>query len=94
MGCEVTDDSTVWVDDQGRISVEDVFAAGDFTQCHNQVPIILGDGAVAGIAAHFELRDFPRDPECVEAMGPVRFEEVPRIPDDLLEQAVAFHPYD
>jgi thioredoxin reductase (NADPH) len=94
LGCEINDDGTVAVDDHGRTSVENVYAVGDLTPGHNQVPIAYGDGAKAGISIHFSLRDFPRDPELVESEGPVRDEEVPGIPDALLEQAVAFHTYD
>lgn len=61
---------------------------------HNQLPIAFGEGAKAGISAHFQLRDFPRDPELLEEQGPVGSEEVPGIPDELLEQAVDFHTYD
>jgi thioredoxin reductase (NADPH) len=94
LGCDLNDDGTVAVDDHGQTSVGEVYAVGDLTPGHNQVPIALADGAKAGISIHFGLRDFPRDPDAVEAAGPVRSEEVPGIPDDLLEQAVDFHTYD
>ncbi len=94
LGCELNNDGTVSVDDHGQTSVPDVYAVGDLTPGHNQVPIALGDGAKAGISLHFELRDFPRDPEHVEEAGPVRSDEVPGIPDELLEQAIEFHTYD
>ncbi|MFC7133688.1 MULTISPECIES: NAD(P)/FAD-dependent oxidoreductase [Salinibaculum] len=94
LGCDINDDGTVDVDDHGRTSVENVYAVGDMTPGHNQVPIAYGDGAKAGISIHFSLRDFPRDPGAIEEQGPVRSEEVPGIPDALLEQAVDFHTYD
>lgn len=94
LGCELNDDGTVAVDDHGQTSVENVYAVGDLTPGHNQVPIAYGDGAKAGISIHFALRDFPREPERIEDAGPVRSEEVPGIPDELLEQAVDFHTYD
>ncbi len=94
LGCELNDDGTVAVDDHGQTSVEEVYAVGDLTPGHNQVPIALADGAKAGISVHFSLRDFPRDPDVLEEAGPVRSEEIPGIPDDLLEQAVDFHTYD
>lgn len=81
-------------DEHGRASVDNVYAVGDVTPGHNQIPIALGDGSKAGISVHWNLRDFPRDPELVEEQGPVREEEVPGIPDELLEQAVSFHTYD
>ncbi|MFC7074096.1 NAD(P)/FAD-dependent oxidoreductase [Halovenus rubra] len=94
LGCEINDDGTVAVDDHGQTSVDNIYAVGDVTPGHNQVPIAYGDGAKAGISIHFELRDFPRDPDKVDEAGPVRCEEVPGIPDELLEQAVDFHTYD
>ena len=94
LGCDINDDGSVAVGDHGETSVENVYAVGDATPGHNQVPIALGDGAKAGISIHFALRDFPRDPEKLEEAGPVRDEEVPGIPDELLEQAVEFHTYD
>ena len=94
LGCELNDDGSVDVDDHGATSVENVYAVGDSTPGHNQVPIALGDGAKAGISIHFSLREFPREPEQLAAAGPVRDEEVPGIPDELLEQAAEFHTYD
>jgi thioredoxin reductase (NADPH) len=94
LGCELNDDGSVAVGDHGETSVENVYAVGDSTPGHNQVPIALGEGAKAGISIHFSLREFPRDPEKIEAAGPVRDDEVPGIPDELLEQAVEFHTYD
>ena len=94
LGCDLNDDGTVEVDDHGRTNVDGVYAVGDLTPGHNQVPIALGDGAKAGISIHWALRDFPRDPDLVAEQGPVRSDEVPGMPDELLEQAVEFHTYD
>lgn len=94
LGCDVNDDGTVEVDDHGQTSVENVYAVGDLTPGHNQVPVAYGEGARAGISIHFGLRDFPRDIRDIDEAGPVRNEEVPGIPDELLEQAVDFHTYD
>ncbi|WP_311172122.1 NAD(P)/FAD-dependent oxidoreductase [Halobellus ordinarius] len=93
LGCEINDDGSIVVDDHGRTSVDDVYAVGDCTPGHNQVPVALGQGAKAGIDVHFQLRDFPRDPDLLDEQGPVRSEEVPGLPDELLEQAVDFHTY-
>ena len=94
LGCELNDDGTVAVEDHGETTADGVYAVGDLTPGHNQVPIALADGAKAGISLHFALRDFPRDPDLIAEGGPVRSEVVPGIPDDLLEQAVDFHTYD
>ena len=93
LGCEINDDGTIAVDDHGKTSVEDVYAVGDCTPGHNQLPVALGQGAKAGIDVHFGLREFPRDPDLLDEQGPVRDAEVPGIPDELLEQAVDFHTY-
>jgi thioredoxin reductase (NADPH) len=93
LGCDINDDGTIEVDDHGRTSVDDVYAVGDCTPGHNQIPVALGQGAKAGIDVHFQLRDFPRDPDILAEQGAVRSEEVPGIPDELLEQAVDFHTY-
>jgi len=93
LGCELNDDGTVDVGDHGETSVDGVYAVGDVTPGHNQLPVALADGAKAGISIHFALREFPRTPEALREAGPVRDEEVPGIPDELLEQAVDFHTY-
>jgi thioredoxin reductase (NADPH) len=93
LGCEINDDGTVEVGDHGQTSVDNVYAVGDLVPGHNQLPVAYGQGAKAGIDIHFQLRDFPRDPELLEEQGEVRSEEVPGIPDELLEQAVDFHTY-
>ncbi len=94
LGCEINDDGTIEVGDHGQTSVEGVYAVGDCTPGHNQLPVGMGQGAKAGIDVHFRLRDFPRDSDILDEQGPVRSEEVPGIPDELLEQAVDFHTYD
>jgi len=93
LGCEINDDGTIEVGDHGKTSVDDVYAVGDCTPGHNQIPVALGQGAKAGIDVHFRLRDFPRDPDLLDEQGEVRDDEVPGIPDELLEQAVDFHTY-
>jgi len=93
LGCDINDDGTVSVGDHGETSVANVYAVGYLTPGHNQLPVALGQGAKAGIDIHFKLRDFPRNPELLEDQGEVRSEEVPGIPDELLEQAVDFHTY-
>ncbi|ESP89639.1 NAD(P)/FAD-dependent oxidoreductase [Candidatus Halobonum tyrrellensis] len=85
------DDGTVAVDDHGRTSVDGVYAVGDLTPGHNQIPVAMGEGAKAGIALHMDLRAFPRSVEEIEAAGPVGTDEVPAISPDLLATAVA-HP--
>jgi thioredoxin reductase (NADPH) len=93
VGCEINDDGTIQVDDHGRTSVDGVYTVGGCTPGYNEIPVALGQGAKAGIDVHFQLRDFPRDPGLLDEQGPVRSEEVPGIPDELLEQVVDFHSY-
>lgn len=94
LGCEINVDGTIVVGNHGRTSVENVYIVGDLTPGHNQVPIVYGDDARAGISIHFALCDFPRSAEEFAEFGPVRSEGVPGIPDALLEQAVSFHTYE
>ena len=89
LGCDLTDGGEVDVDDHGRTSVDGVYAVGDVTPGHNQVPVALGQGAKAGIALHKGLREFPRSTESIEADGPVGADEVPAIPPELMATAVA-----
>jgi len=60
LGCDLDGDGAVVVDDHGRTSVDGVYAVGDLTPDHSQVPVAMGQGAKAGIAIHSELREFPR----------------------------------
>ncbi len=89
LGCDLTDGGEIAVDDHGRTSVEGVYAIGDITPGHNQVPVAMGQGAKAGIALHKELREFPRSTEEIARDGPVSGGEVPAISPDLLATAVA-----
>jgi len=89
LGCELTEDGTIDVDDHGRTSVEGVFAVGDVTPGHNQIPVAMGQGAKAGIAIHKELREFPRSADEIEREGPVTEADVPAISPDLLATAIA-----
>ena len=89
LGCDLTEGGEVDVDDHGRTSVDGVYAVGDVTPGHNQVPVALGQGAKAGIALHKELREFPRSTEDIARDGPVSEEDVPAIAPHLLSTAVA-----
>ena len=90
VGCELHDDGTVAVDDHGETSVPGVYAVGDLTPGHNQIPVALGDGAKAGLAIHQALRPFPRPLEAIEAEGAVDPATVPAISTALREH-VAEH---
>ncbi|MFB6140399.1 MAG: NAD(P)/FAD-dependent oxidoreductase [Halosimplex sp.] len=89
LGCEINDDGTVAVDDHGRTSVDGVYAVGDVTPGHNQIPVAMGQGAKAGIAIHMDLRPFPRSVDDIDELGPVSSGDVPAVSRDLLATAVA-----
>jgi thioredoxin reductase (NADPH) len=89
LGCELNDDGTVAVDDHGRTSVDGVFAVGDVTPGHNQVPVAMGEGAKAGIAVHYDLRTFPMSVEEIAERGEITAADVPAISGDLRERARA-----
>ena len=89
LGCELTDGGEVDVDDHGRTSVDGVFAVGDVTPGHNQIPVAMGQGAKAGLAIHKEIREFPRSKEAIARDGPVSETEVPAMAPELLATAVA-----
>ncbi|WP_459194812.1 NAD(P)/FAD-dependent oxidoreductase [Halosimplex sp. J119] len=89
LGCDLNDDGTVDVDDHGRTSVDGVYAVGDVTPGHNQVPVAMGQGAKAGIAIHMDLRPFPRSTEGIDELGPVSSGDVPAMSQELLATAVA-----
>jgi thioredoxin reductase (NADPH) len=94
LGVDIDDDGTIAVDDHGRTSVEGVYAVGDVTPGHNQIPVAMGQGAQCGIGNHYDLRAFPRDIEEIEERGPVTEADVPAISERLLNHAVAHegHP--
>jgi thioredoxin reductase (NADPH) len=87
LGVERNDDGTIAVDDHGRTNVDGVYAVGDVTPGHNQIPVAMGEGARCGIGNHYDLRDFPRSVEDIEAQGPVTADDVPAISDRLRERA-------
>jgi thioredoxin reductase (NADPH) len=89
LGCERNDDGTIAVDDHGATSVEGVYAVGDVTPGHNQVPTAMGQGARAGIDIHYGLRRFPMSLEEIEAAGGLTRTDAPGIPDGLRQRARA-----
>jgi len=88
LGLDREDDGTVAVDDHGRTSVDGVYAVGDLTPGHNQIPVAMGEGAKAGIALHMDLREFPRDADALAERGSVGDEEIPAVSADLLSTAI------
>jgi thioredoxin reductase len=56
LGCEISDEGCVLVDDHCQTSVEHVFAAGDMTPGPHLVQVAAAKGATAGIAAALSLR--------------------------------------
>jgi len=89
LGCELTDDGTVAVGDHGETSVDGVYAVGDVTPGHNQIPVAMGQGAKAGIQIHMDLRAFPRSLDDIADLGPVGEGDVPAVSPALLATAVA-----
>lgn len=87
LGCELTDDGAVVTDSEGQTSVDGVYAVGDLTPGHNQIPVAMGEGAKTGIALHYELRTYPKSLDELEAEGAVEADDVPAISDQLLEHA-------
>jgi thioredoxin reductase (NADPH) len=91
LGCELTDDGTIDVGDHGRTSVDGVYAVGDITPGHNQIPVAMGQGARAGIDIHMDLRPFPRSTDAIDEFGTVDDSEVPAVSRELLATAVGHH---
>jgi thioredoxin reductase (NADPH) len=87
LGCELTDDGEIAVDDHGETSVDGVWAVGDVTPGHNQIPVAMGQGAKAGIDVHYELRTFPMSVEEIESRGGIDASDVPGISERLRERA-------
>ena len=86
LGCELNEEGAVQVDNDGRTSVDGVYAVGDLTHGQNQTPIAMGDGARAGLALHHELRAFPKPLEEIGSEG-IPESEVPALPEEVRENA-------
>ncbi|SFR89145.1 thioredoxin reductase (NADPH) [Halomicrobium zhouii] len=84
--CELNDDGTVAVADHGKTSVEGVYAVGDLTPGHNQVPIAMAEGAEAGIDVHMDIRTYPMSLEDIEGSS-VDEGDVPAVPEQIREAA-------
>lgn len=63
LGCELNEDGTIAVDDSNQSSISGVYAVGDITSGHNQIPVALGEGAKVGIDIHYNTRDYPKSLE-------------------------------
>jgi thioredoxin reductase (NADPH) len=87
LGCELADDGAVVVDEHGRTSIDGVYAIGDLTPGHNQIPVAMGEGANAGIAIHKELRSFPKPLDEINARGGLDEQDVPAMPEELRKRA-------
>ncbi|CAI48785.1 thioredoxin-disulfide reductase [Natronomonas pharaonis DSM 2160] len=94
LGVELNDDGTIGVDDHGRTNVDGVYAVGDVTPGHNQIPVAMGEGARCGIGNHYDLRAFPRSLDDIESEGPVTEADVPAVSEKLKEAATTHegHP--
>ncbi|MGQ4554669.1 FAD-dependent oxidoreductase [Halobellus sp. GM3] len=90
LGCELDDDGAVVVDDAMETTVEGVYAVGDVTPGHKQVPAAMGEGTRAGIDIHYDLREFPRDLESIREDGPVDPASVPGMGERVRAAAAEF----
>jgi thioredoxin reductase len=59
LGCELTSEGCLVVDDEGHTSVEGVYAAGDVTPGIQLAVVAAGTGTVAGVACAASLRGEP-----------------------------------
>ncbi len=87
LGCALTDDGTIEVDDHGKTSADGVYAVGDVTPGHNQIPVAMGQGAKAGIDIYYSLRTFPMSLDEIEAQGGIDADDVPGLSPSLRGQA-------
>jgi thioredoxin reductase (NADPH) len=87
LGCRLNEDGTIAVDDHGNTSVDGVYAVGDITPGHNQVPTAMGEGARAGIDIHYGLRTFPMSLEELEAADELTRADAPAASDRVRERA-------
>ncbi|RKD89098.1 NAD(P)/FAD-dependent oxidoreductase [Halopiger aswanensis] len=87
LGADINDDGTVAVDDHGRTSVDGLYAVGDLTPGHNQIPVAMGQGAKAGLAIHKERREFPKSLAELETDGSVSTDDVPAMAAELRSRA-------
>ncbi|QCC48547.1 NAD(P)/FAD-dependent oxidoreductase [Halobellus limi] len=90
LGCKLNDDGTVVVDESMETTVDGVYAVGDITPGHNQIPVAMGKGAQAGLDIHYGLREFPRDLESIREDGPVSPDELPGMGDRVRAAAAEF----
>jgi thioredoxin reductase len=56
LGCELTEEGVIAVDEEQRTTVAGVFAAGDVTPGMQLVSVALGEGTVAGVACAQSLQ--------------------------------------
>ena len=66
LGCEIDDEGYVPVDQEGKTSVDGVYAAGDLTPGLQLVQVSAGSGAIAGVGAAqslFGQRGAPTSPD-------------------------------
>ncbi|MDP9497124.1 MAG: NAD(P)/FAD-dependent oxidoreductase [Actinomycetota bacterium] len=66
LGCELDDEGYVRVDQEGKTSVDGVYAAGDLTPGLQLVQVSAGSGAIAGVGAaqsFFGQRGAPTSPD-------------------------------
>ncbi len=87
LGCDLTGDGTIAVDDHGRTSADHVYAVGDVTPGHNQIPVAMGEGAKAGLDIYYDLRTFPMAVDDIDARGGIDPDDVPGIAPSLREHA-------
>jgi thioredoxin reductase (NADPH) len=90
LGCERNDDGTVVVDDAFETTVDGVYAVGDLTPGHKQIPVAMGEGANAGIDIHYDLRTFPKSLDEIDAAGDVTAGETPGLSESVREAAREF----
>lgn len=90
VGLDLNDDGTIPVDSQGRTDINGLFAVGDITPGHNQIPVAMGEGADAGLAIHMDLRRYPRSLDELDTSGPVTKDDVPGV-SPAIQHAAANH---
>jgi thioredoxin reductase len=67
LGCDLTDEGVIAVDEEQRTTVDGVYAAGDVTPGMQLVSVALGEGTVAGVAAARSLQGVRTAPDAPPA---------------------------